>query len=143
MRNIWWNSNSSNLKKFSSSSFPISRLCDRNAETPQFLQNNSNQTILSNCITVLTNKVDTFTFASLQTNFHDNSVNSKKLNFYQANKITSDTQADVLSNQQNDVNSTTSFNENKNKLDDCNQFASASTQTKIRDKTSMSSTEMK
>ena len=135
---IWWNSNSSSLKEFSSSNFPISPIpiCDPNAKKLQFLQNNSNQLILSNCINVLSNKSDTFTFDTLKTKFRDNSGNWKKLSFYETIKVTRETHVHLK--KQNDLSWTTSLNENK--PDDRDRFASASCQTELCDETSMSST---
>ena len=137
VRSIWWNSNSSSLKEFSSSSFSISPIpiCDPNAQKLQYLQNNNNQLILSNCVNVLSYKDDTFTFDSLKTKIRDNSDNWKKLN-----KVNSQTHVHLK--EQNDLSSTTSLNKNKNKLDDCNPFASASSQTELCNETSMSSTKI-
>ena len=47
------------MKGFSCSSFPINQLCNPNATRLKFLQNNSNQTILSNCKFGLRKKINT------------------------------------------------------------------------------------
>ena len=226
VRNILWNSYSSNSKELSCSSLPISQLYNTNATKLQFLQNDINQTIPSNCKPCLTKEINTNIInfqKTLNTSVCDitqNNVtnNSKqlrviedlttvyrhkvgmiekfatrnnkiveyfmtgtkittscqnkdqfllslsisqvkpipnceldcfatsitkkppKLNFYETNKITSETQTDVLLMQQNDVSSTLSFYENKNELDDCSRFASVSSQTELCDKMTMSST---
>ena len=78
-------------------------------ETQSFLASvkdkNESFKVLLNGNKNISNKGDTFTFNSLQTKFHDNSGNLKKLNFYETNKIISETQADIFLKEQNDVSS--------------------------------------